>query len=139
MEQDPEKDSQPPTSSLNEAPNPEGLEKNGFDDSQGMPSNWPPQAPIDAKNVEAQVNESGVTSEGPKPIEVARADRRGLFGRFTLVAEVQEPKHYPRGTKWFITFVVALAAVAAPMGSAIFFRKESATPFFHSYANWHVI
>ena len=60
----------------------------------------------------------------PAPVKVSHSRRRGLFGRFTIVAEVDEPKHYPRRTKWFITFVIALAAVAAPLGSAIIFRKS---------------
>jgi hypothetical protein len=72
-------------------------------------------------DVEAVVREE-VT---PAPEKVPRSKRRGLFGRFTLLAEVKEPKHYPRRTKWWITFVIALAAVAAPMGSAIVFRKSS--------------
>ena len=63
--------------------------------------------------------------EDPEPVKVPRSQRRGLFGRFTIVAEVEEPKHYSRRTKWYITFVVALAAVAAPMGSAIIFRMTS--------------
>lgn len=66
-----------------------------------------------------------VEVEDPKPVKVPRSKRRGLFGRFTIVAEVEEPKHYPRNIKWYITFVVALAAVAAPMGSAIIFRDGS--------------
>lgn len=57
----------------------------------------------------------------PKAVKVPRSKRRGLFGRFTIVAEVEEPKHYPRRTKWFITFVIALAAAAAPLGSTIIF------------------
>ena len=61
-------------------------------------------------------------TEDPEPIKVPRSQRRGLFGRFTILAEVEEPKHYPRKTKWYITFVVALAAMAAPLGSAIIFR-----------------
>ena len=61
-------------------------------------------------------------AEDPKPVKVPRSKRRGLFGRFSIVAEVEEPKHYSRRIKWYITFVVALAAVAAPMGSAIIFR-----------------
>ncbi len=61
--------------------------------------------------------------EDPEPVKVPRSQRRGLFGRFTILAEVEEPKHYSRRTKWYITFVVALAAVAAPMGSAIIFRR----------------
>ena len=61
----------------------------------------------------------------PAPVKVPHSKRRGLFGRFTIVAEVEEPKHYPRRTKWFITFVIALAAVAAPLGSAIIFRTSN--------------
>ncbi|KAK4692634.1 hypothetical protein P7C71_g4613, partial [Lecanoromycetidae sp. Uapishka_2] len=73
----------------------------------------------DKRDVEA-ANEEEVTLV---PVKVPRAQRRGLFGRFALVAEVEEPKHYPRRTKWWITFVIALAAVAAPMGSAIIFHN----------------
>ena len=58
----------------------------------------------------------------PDVVKIPRAQRRGLFGRFTIVAEVTEPKHYPRSTKWFITFVISMAAVAAPVGSTIIFR-----------------
>ena len=60
----------------------------------------------------------------PPPIKVPRSKRRGLLGRFTLLAEVEEPKHYTRPTKWFITFNIALAALAAPLGSVIIFRKH---------------
>ena len=59
----------------------------------------------------------------PAPIKVLRSKRRGLLGRFSLLAEVEEPKDYRRGTKWFITFVIAMAAVAAPLGSAIILRE----------------
>ncbi|KAF3491755.1 MFS multidrug transporter [Arthroderma uncinatum] len=54
------------------------------------------------------------------PVIVPRGKRRGLFGSLTLLAEVENPKLYNRKAKWFITFVVAIAAAAAPMGSAIF-------------------
>ena len=64
----------------------------------------------------------------PAPVKIPRAKRRGLFGSFTIVAEVEEPKNYPRRTKWFITFVIALAAVAAPLGSAIIFRTLKGLP-----------
>ena len=60
----------------------------------------------------------------PKPVKIHRSKRRGLFGRFTIVAEVEEPKSYHRRTKWFITFVIALAAAAAPLGSSIIFRND---------------
>lgn len=59
----------------------------------------------------------------PLPVKVSRAKRRGLFARFTVLAEVEEPKHYARGSKWFITFIIALAAVVAPLGSAIILRE----------------
>ncbi|EAU36513.1 conserved hypothetical protein [Aspergillus terreus NIH2624] len=65
-------------------------------------------------------------SEDPEydpPIMVPRLKRRGLFGQFTLLAEVDNPKAYSRKKKWFITFIVAVAAITAPMGSSIFFRK----------------
>lgn len=62
-------------------------------------------------------------TEGEAPTMVPRSKRRGLFGQFTLLAEVENPKTYPRKTKWFITFVVAVAAAAAPLGSSIFFRE----------------
>ena len=70
--------------------------------------------------------ERQLTELGP-PIEVARLKRRGLFGQLALVAEVENPKTYPRKMKWFITFVVALAGATAPMGSAIFLRESSIT------------
>lgn len=57
------------------------------------------------------------------PIKIPRSKRRGLLASWSLVPEVTESKDYPRRTKWFITFVIAAAAIAAPMGSAIFFRK----------------
>jgi hypothetical protein len=53
------------------------------------------------------------------PETVPRLERRGLLGRFTLIPEITIPNHYPRRTKWLITAIVALAAAAAPMGSAI--------------------
>ena len=62
-------------------------------------------------------------TQDPTPVKVPRSQRRGLFGRFTIVAEVEEPKHYSRRTKWYITFVVSLAAVAAPIGSTVIFRN----------------
>lgn len=56
------------------------------------------------------------------PVPVPRSKRRGLCGRFTLLAEVEDPRSYPRRVRWFITFVVAVAGTMAPMGSSIFFR-----------------
>jgi len=54
---------------------------------------------------------------------VPRSKRRGLLGRLSLIPEVNRPYDYANKTKWTITLIVALAAAAAPLGSAIFFRK----------------
>lgn len=66
---------------------------------------------------------SSVYSYRPKAKSVPISQRRGLLGRVTLIPEVDDPKLYTRRTKWFLTFCVALGAVAAPLGSTIFFRK----------------
>jgi hypothetical protein len=63
------------------------------------------------------------TTELGPAVKVPRLKRRGLFGQMTLVAEVEDPKTYPRKMKWFITFIVAVAGATAPMGSSVFFRK----------------
>jgi hypothetical protein len=55
---------------------------------------------------------------------VPRAQRRGLLARFAIIPEVERPYDYKRSTKWLITLIVALAAAAAPLGSAIFFRAS---------------
>jgi multidrug resistance protein len=62
---------------------------------------------------------SRTTSVIPGAILVPRSQRRGLLARFTLIPEVENSYHYTRKTKWLITFVVAICAMAAPMGSAI--------------------
>ena len=54
---------------------------------------------------------------------VPRSKRRGLLGRLSIIPEVDRPYDYANGTKWLITLIVALAAAAAPLGSAIFFRE----------------
>lgn len=55
----------------------------------------------------------------PKPL----SERRGVFPRLCVIPEVDEPKHYARRTKWTITAVVAVASIAAPIGSNILLRK----------------
>ncbi|KAL9638926.1 MAG: hypothetical protein Q9164_001235 [Protoblastenia rupestris] len=67
----------------------------------------------------------------PPVVRVPLSKRRGLFGRFAVVAEVTEPKHYPRSTKWFITFVVALASMVTPLGSTIIFHKHFEVDLIH--------
>lgn len=48
----------------------------------------------------------------------------GLFGKVCFLSEAEDPKAYPSKIKWFITLTVALAAAAAPLGSAIIFRES---------------
>ena len=60
-------------------------------------------------------------------VKVSQAEKRGLFGRFALVAEVVNPYDYSRKLKWFITFIVAFAAACAPMGSDILLRMIACT------------
>lgn len=55
---------------------------------------------------------------------IPRKERRGLFGSFTIVPEIERPYDYTPKTKWTITAIVALAAAAAPMGSGIFYRMS---------------
>lgn len=61
----------------------------------------------------------------PQPVKVSRSKRRGLLGRLTILAEVEEPRDYLNRTKWFITSLVAVAALAAPLGSTIIFRESA--------------
>ncbi|KAJ5777923.1 hypothetical protein N7520_001169 [Penicillium odoratum] len=65
------------------------------------------------------------STELGQSIVVPRLKRRGLFGQLTLIAEVEDPRTYPRNTKWFITFIVATAGMLAPLGSSIFFPSLS--------------
>ena len=78
----------------------------------------------DEEDIELAQATSTAESVYPPPVKVPIAERRGLFARFSILAEIEEPKHYPQKTKWFITFIIALGAVAAPLGSAIIFRES---------------
>ena len=77
----------------------------------------------DEKDVELAQATSTAQSVRPPPVRVPTAERGGLFARFCILAEVEEPKHYSRKTKWFITFIIALAAVTASLGSTIILRE----------------
>lgn len=85
----------------------------------------PGAACLDEKDVKSSVPTNRQGSIRGQAIKVPRAKRRGLLGKFSMIAEVEEPKDYPRRIKWFITFVVGMAALAAPLGSTIIFRKSS--------------
>lgn len=81
---------------------------------------------LDEKDVESSVPTDHQGSIRQQAIKVPRHKRRGLLAKFSIIAEVEEPKDYPRRTKWFITFVVGIAALAAPLGSTIILRKSPA-------------
>ena len=49
---------------------------------------------------------------------IPRKKRRGLFASLVIgIPEIEDPKQYSKKTKGFIVFVIAMAAIAAPMGS----------------------
>ncbi|KAB8260130.1 major facilitator superfamily domain-containing protein [Aspergillus pseudonomiae] len=87
------------------------------------PEDRPPQA-FEGKDEECRHSSSSGTNRDTAVV-VPRPNRRGLFGQFTLLAEVENPKTYSRKKKWFITFIVAWAGATAPMGSAILFPALS--------------
>ncbi|ATZ49134.1 hypothetical protein BCIN_04g03200 [Botrytis cinerea B05.10] len=62
-----------------------------------------------------------LTLENPPTTTVPRLNRRGLLGILTIIPEIENPQNYGNGAKWLITFIVAVAGAAAPLGSAIFF------------------
>ena len=63
--------------------------------------------------------------KSPQRLEaVPRSQRRGFFGRFTLVPEVVNPYEYNNGTKWMMTIFVALAATTSSTGSSISYRER---------------
>ncbi|KAI1389696.1 major facilitator superfamily transporter multidrug resistance [Hypoxylon trugodes] len=65
---------------------------------------------------------SQASSARSKPMSVVpRLKRRGFLAQLTLIPEVERSYDYPNRIKWTITLFVALAAGAAPMGSAIFY------------------
>jgi len=68
-------------------------------------------------------------------VKVPVRHRRGLLSRCTVIAEVTQPHDYPRRTKWIITAVVAIAAVAGPMGSNIILRMSRVKSFLSQVTN----
>ncbi|KAL5361382.1 major facilitator superfamily domain-containing protein [Aspergillus floccosus] len=80
---------------------------------------------MDEKDVGIPKHSLSQDPEYDPPIVIPRLKRRGLFGQFTLLAEVDNPKAYSRKKKWFVTFIVAVAGITAPMGSSIFFPSLS--------------
>jgi hypothetical protein len=77
------------------------------------------------KETEPPQRSKSKSSVRSRPLSIIdRSKRRGLLARFTIIPEVERPYDYKRSTKWLITLQVALAAAAAPMGSAILLRKS---------------
>lgn len=74
------------------------------------------------------VGEETVIKEEPESIPDPKAwrkhivpikERRGLLASVCVVPEVTDPRDYPSNIKWFLTGVVSLAAMAAPLGTSI--------------------
>ncbi|KJR88829.1 MFS multidrug resistance transporter [Sporothrix schenckii 1099-18] len=55
------------------------------------------------------------------PTIIPRSKRRGLFGQFAILPEVERPYEYRNKTKWLITLIVALTAAGGPLGSSILY------------------
>ncbi|TKA68493.1 hypothetical protein B0A55_08792 [Friedmanniomyces simplex] len=55
----------------------------------------------------------------PDAVKVPVSERRGCLARFCIFAEVTDPYDYTRRKKWTITFIIACAGAAAPMGSSL--------------------
>ena len=77
-----------------------------------------PETPVIEPESQTEKDTSRKEEDLPQIEIVPRHLRRGLLSRFAIVPETPKPTLYPNKTKWIITFVVALAAAAAPMGSA---------------------
>ena len=97
----------------------------GRDASSNDPSTIHEDAyrPQSEKDLELSQARSSAESVAPSAVKVPKSDRQGLFAHFCVLAEVKEPKHYPRRTKWSITFIISMAAIAAPLGSTIILRE----------------
>ncbi len=66
------------------------------------------------------------------PTVVPRSRRRGLFGRFAVLPEVERPLEYTNKIKWLITLIVALAAGRGPRSAPAYSTvcPCSDSPFF---------
>jgi MFS family permease len=99
---------------------------------KGLPSSSSSSSTATIEEVEQRTDDSevgkgqtdsrnGVVIVDRTPIKVNRLQRRGLFASMCVIGEITEPKHYGNGTKWFLTFVVAVGAAIAPLGSGIIY------------------
>jgi len=83
------------------------------------PSTANHEKPQDSTTNHRPVILARTTSVLPDAAIVPRSQRRGILARFAFIPEVENPIHYTRKTKWFLTFIIAFCAMAAPLGSAI--------------------
>jgi multidrug resistance protein len=120
--------SQQDTQSL-DCSRPVSVEEQGHDIEKGCGPSSPPD---DDEKPALSIKSSRLSTYEPPP-KVPRHLRRGLLARFALISETTEPTRYPRRTKWIITLVVAVAAAAAPTGSAIIMPAlQEVSRYFHS-------
>ncbi|KAH7055756.1 major facilitator superfamily domain-containing protein [Macrophomina phaseolina] len=77
------------------------------------------ESPNDAGPPALQPTATQSSAISRAPTIIPRKERRGLLAHLCLIPEVSNPYEYSRRIKWTITFFVALAAMAAPTGSAI--------------------
>ncbi|KAJ3501024.1 hypothetical protein NM208_g17021 [Fusarium decemcellulare] len=78
-----------------------------------------PLGHIDTRRSAKRV-QSRASSTRSRPLSIVpRSKRRGLFGSLTVVPEITYPPDYKSSTKWGLTFIIALATAAAPLGSTV--------------------
>ncbi|KAB5554765.1 major facilitator superfamily domain-containing protein [Coniochaeta sp. 2T2.1] len=90
-------------------------------DRQGMETNDRTPSPNPETQTPPPTDDVEASSERRSLEPIPRSQRRGLFGRFTLIPEVANPSHYPKATKWLMTVTVALAGATSSTGSSIFY------------------
>lgn len=69
------------------------------------------------QEVEQQTHEEQPNGSIPVPL------RTGFLSFLVITPPIANTTHYNRRTKWMLTTIVALAALAAPLGSNILLRK----------------
>lgn len=75
------------------------------------------------------INKTSETVDGlemtssQNPSEARSSALNGLCTTSILIPSIDNPKGYGRREKWIITTIVTVAAAAAPMGAAMFYRK----------------
>ncbi|OAL25798.1 hypothetical protein AYO20_10353 [Fonsecaea nubica] len=104
-----------PNEALEVIPSPQALGKNQRIDLEKAS----PDLLDQARSI--NITPADLQSSPNKPTVTPRLARRGLFASLTLLAEVDDPYLYSKSRKWFITFVVAFAAAATSLGSAIIY------------------